>query len=241
MKEIFLVTQNLPAAGQLVIGGSAARHISRVLRHTAGDRVMVTDGHGTELTVELSAVSATRVEGKVLGQRLRPREPRHSVVLAQALLKGDKLAEVVETVTELGVVEVIPFVSRRTVAQLSSGRLKRLYHVAASGLETAMRTVLPRISDCVVFNGLLERISAAGQALVAYEGETRQGIDDVLDADADSVLLVVGPEGGFSDDEVDRMKQAGAETFSLGPRRLRAETAAAVAVALCLQRFGDLG
>lgn len=239
--EIFYVPDAAPDCGVLTIRGTTARHISRVLRHRPGDRVLATDGKGLELKLELMVVSPSRVEGRVLDRMTRPREPRCRVALAQALLKGDKLAQVVEAATELGVTEVIPFVSERTVARLGAVRQSRLTHVAVSGLETSARTVLPRISECVSLAGLLGRIADYECAVVAYEREHRSGVEDVLRVDVDSVLAIVGPEGGFSEDEICRLERAGAGVFSMGPRRLRAETAATAVVAICLQRLGDLG
>uniref|UniRef100_A0A7C4CBC4 Ribosomal RNA small subunit methyltransferase E n=1 Tax=candidate division WOR-3 bacterium TaxID=2052148 RepID=A0A7C4CBC4_UNCW3 len=239
--EIFFAPEAMPDAETIIFGGNTARHISRVMRHRPGDVVKATDGRGTEFELKLTAVGVSRVEGRVLGRRMRPTEPRHKVALAQALLKGRGLAQVVETATELGVSEVIPFLSERTVAKMSAVRRSRLQHVAVSGLETSMRTVLPCIADCVSFEGLLGRMTEFDMTVVAYEGECRFGIDDVLDKDVRSVLAVVGPEGGFSELEIDRLKVTGAKVFSLGPRRLRAATAASTVVALCLQRLGDLG
>jgi len=241
MMEIFLVPDAPPDAERLALGGAGARHVCKVLRHRPGDRVRATDGRGTEFELELTAVSPTRVEGRVTRRRQRPREPRCRLGLAQAVLKGDKLAQVVEAATELGVSEVVPFTSERTVAELNAARQTRLGHVAASGLETSMRTVLPQIAGCATFDGLVGRTRDYERTVVAYEGEHRAGIDKVLDADVRSVLVVVGPEGGFAEGEVERLRQVGAGVFTLGPRRLRAETAATVAVALCLQRLGDLG
>ncbi len=232
---------NPPRDGRLVITGPEARHIARVMRHEAGDRISVTDGAGTEHEVELVEVRADKVAGRVLSSRKGAREPGHRVAIAQAVLKGDKLAQVCEQATELGVSEVIPVQTARTVGRLSAVKVERLRGVSLSALKSSTRTALPRIGDAVKMDGLAARTGEFDQALVAYEEESGPGLADVLDRKAESVVLVVGPEGGFEPDEIGALKAAGAVTFSLGPRRLRAETAAVAVAAMALGLLGDLG
>lgn len=240
MIEIFYASGAAPDAERLVFAGAEARHISRVMRHRKGDRLLATDGRGTEFDLELDVVSPTRVEGRVRATRRLSREPKRRVVLAQALLKGDRLAEVVEAATELGVSEVVPFVSERVVARTSAARLRRLEQVAVSGLKTSARTVVPVIAAGTDVAGLARRAAEFDQALLAYELERSQSLARVFERDARSTLLVVGPEGGFAEHEVATLRQAGVRCFTLGPRRLRAETAAVTATALCLHLLGEM-
>lgn len=230
-----------PTDGQLVIVGSEARHIARVMRHKVGNVIGVVDGAGTEYEVELTEVRADRVAGRVLGTRSGAREPKHRLTIAQAVLKGDRLAQVCEQVTELGVSRVIPIQTARTVGRLSAVRLGRLRTVSLAALKSSTRTVLPMIDAVTGLGELLPTINEYGQALVAYEEERGPGLGEVLDRKVGSVLLVVGPEGGFEPTEIDALKAAGAVSFSLGPRRLRAETAAVAVVAMTLGLLGDLG
>ncbi|MEO0079834.1 MAG: RsmE family RNA methyltransferase [candidate division WOR-3 bacterium] len=239
--EVFCFPGLEPDKERLVLTGPVVRHIARATRHRALDRVLITDGKGSELEVELVRVLKSRIDARVLARKVGPREPRHRLGIAQAILKGDKLAKVVEGVTELGAAEFIPVWTRRVVGRLSPLRLERLRKVAMAGVESSARSVVPRIAEPVDITGLLSRMRDYERTLVAYEGEQGNGIDGLLAPNGDSVLVVVGPEGGFEDFEVARLRAAGAHCFSLGPRRLRAETAAVVAAALCLHELGDLG
>ncbi|MBM3331741.1 16S rRNA (uracil(1498)-N(3))-methyltransferase [candidate division WOR-3 bacterium] len=234
-------TRNAPAGGQIVITGPEARHIARVMRRDVGSVMSVVDGAGTEYQVELTAVRADRVVGRVLGTRAGVREPKHRVAIAQAVLKGDHLAQVCSQATELGVSRVAPFLSARVVGRLSPARLERLRAVSLAALKSSTRTVLPTIDAPVEFDSLLKLSSEFDQVLVAYEDETGPGLQAVLKRDASSFLVVVGPEGGFEPLEVEALKGAGAMSFSLGPRRLRAETAAVAVAAVTLGLLGDLG
>ncbi len=231
----------LPKDGQLTITGSEARHISRVMRHEAGNVIAVVDGAGGERQVELTAVSADRVAGRVLADMKCVREPKHRVAIAQAVLKGDHLAQVCAQATELGVSRIIPFLSTRTVGRLSPARLERLRAVSLSALKSSTRTILPAIDVPVQLERLRNLTDEFDQVLVAYEDEVGAGLGAALRRDARSVLVVVGPEGGFEPAEIDMLKDAGAALFTLGPRRLRAETAATAAVTMTLSLLGDLG
>jgi 16S rRNA (uracil1498-N3)-methyltransferase len=230
-----------PEDGQLAITGPEARHISRVMRHEVGSVIGVVDGAGAEYEVELTAVTANRVVGRVLSSTRDAREPEHRVAIAQAVLKGDHLAQVCAQATELGVSRIIPFQSARTVGRLSPARLERLRAVALAALKSSTRTMLPLIDAPGEFDRLLKLDGEFDQVLVAYEDETGPGLGAVLKRDVRSALIVVGPEGGFEPAEIDALKAAGAVPFTLGPRRLRAETAAVAAATMTLGLLGELG
>lgn len=224
-----------------MITGPEARHISRVMRHEVGNVIGVVDGIGGEHQVELTAVKADRVAGRVLANTRRAREPKHRVAIAQAVLKGDHLAQVCVQATELGVSRIIPFLSARTVGRVSPAKLERLRGVSLSALKSSTRTVLPTIDPPVRLDELGKLAGEFDQVLVAYEDETDAGLATALKRDVGSVLIVVGPEGGFEPAEIDALKAAGAVSFTLGPRRLRAETAAVAVVTMTLGLLGDLG
>lgn len=241
MIEMFYAADARPDSKRIVLRGGEARHIVRVLRHRVGDAVLVTNGRGDEFEVRLEVVLPYRVEGRVIRRNWKSREPSKRLVLAQALLKGPAMVKMVETVTEIGVSEIVPILTARVVARPLPTKLARLEHLAVEGLKVSGRTVLPKIGGLIGLEGLTGRFGEFDQVLVAYEQENRRGIGDVLERGAESVLLVIGPEGGFTDAEIAMLARAGAKSFSLGPRRLRAETAAVVGTALCLQAMGELG
>ncbi|MEO0081363.1 MAG: RsmE family RNA methyltransferase [candidate division WOR-3 bacterium] len=236
----FLLDQE-PGPDQVaVITGNEARHLCRVLRLQSGDRVFATDGKGVEYELELVSVRPDKAVGRVLMTRVRPREPARRLVLAQSIIKPDRMAELVQSATQLGVSEIIPFGSARTVASLKPTRLEHLRRKVREAVKCSGRTVVPMLAEPLELSELLGRVSEFDAAVVAYEEEEHTQLADVLDPGAESVLLLVGPEGGFERAEVLRMKAAGIRSFSLGPRRLRAETAASAAVVLALSLLGEL-
>ncbi|MBM3323504.1 16S rRNA (uracil(1498)-N(3))-methyltransferase [candidate division WOR-3 bacterium] len=237
--ELFFCPQK-PVRGLIELCGSEAGHIGRVLRHRPGDMIHVTDGQGNEFEVVLDSVTRERVTGRVGKTCLRPREPRRRVGLAQAVLKGDKFARVCEGATELGISQFIPLRTARTVGRLSEARLARLRQVALAAMKSSTGTVLPEIGPAADLRDLADLRRHYDQTVVAYEDEHSTGLGGVLRSEVDSVLVVVGPEGGFEPDEIALLRTTGAGVFTLGPRRLRAETAGVVAVGAVLQLLGEM-
>ncbi len=239
--ELFFLKEPVGPDGLVVISGQEANHLARVLRHRSGDRVLATDGKGKEYELELLTVKPTRVTGRVRATRERERESGVRLVLAQSIIKGERMAELVDSVTQLGVSEIVPVRSARTVARLSQAKLEHLRRKMVEAVKCSLRSVLPPLADPVELSELLQRTPEFEATVVAYEEETEAGLTDVLNPQVKSVLLLIGPEGGFEPEEIARMQTAGMQSFSLGPRRLRAETAATAAVALVLSHLGQLG
>jgi 16S rRNA (uracil1498-N3)-methyltransferase len=177
--------------------------------------------------------------GNTLSQQ---RESPLHLVLAQALLKADKLDLVIEKTTELGVTEVLIFTSDRTIGGASENRRSRWNRIAQSAAKQCQRSAVPRVEGPVPFDAVLDRC-AGGLRLLLWEGFSHSGpgIARHQLQDRAAVLAAVGPEGGFSPREVGRAAAAGFHIVGLAPRILRAETAAIAAVTLCQFFWGDLG
>ena len=241
MMELFYLEKADPGSDSVVFRGAEARHIARVLRHRIGDRVRATDGLGTELELELTDVAPERVAGLVRSRKTRPREPGCHLTLAQGVLKGSGLTQVVEGATQVGVADIILLDTQRTVGRVSAVRLSRLERVAVESMKCSTRTVAPVVTGPMSIGELECRVAEYDLALVAYEEDKKTSLVECLDGTPRSVLMIVGPEGGFEPAEVERLRKAGARSFSMGPRRLRAETAGIVASAMLFQMTGDLG
>lgn len=218
--------------GHLVIRGPELRHL-RVLRANVGEPVVVFDAGGREYEAVIETITTSTARARIVAERTTVRESPLDLVLAPGLLKGDKLDLVVEKATELGVARVAPVVCRHSVGRAQ--HLDRWRRIAVAAAKQSGRTRVPIVDPPVP---LAQAIAAPwpGLRLLAWEGEPRGPIPP---AAAAAVVVLVGPEGGFAQDEVDEARAAGFAAFGLGPRVLRAETAAIVAAALCQHRFGD--
>ena len=221
------------------------RHLARVLRLRSGSLVQTVDGRGHELTVRLTRIAARTAEGDVVSRAVRATESPLPLTLAQAMPKGDKLEAIIRMATELGVGAVIPLLSERTIARPDppqpSNRLARWRRVAKEAAKQSGRGVIPEVRAPMALDDWLAEQRSPGLLLCLWE-EERAPLAAVLpDRSPPRATVVVGPEGGLSPEEVQRLKAAGAVVAGLGPRILRAETAGPVALALLQSRYGDLG
>ena len=217
------------------ITGAELRHL-RSLRLGPGARLRVFDEQGEEHEVRLERLGARVAEAVVLATHRAARESHLELVLAPALLKGAKMDLVVEKAVELGVSRIAPVVSCHTVGL--GARTERWRRVALAAAKQSGRTHVPPVDAPVPLPDFL-RAPWQGLRLLAWEGERERPLA-LLPPAAPSVLVLVGPEGGFADHEVEAARAHGFTTFTLAPRILRAETAAITATALCQHRWGDL-
>jgi len=238
----FHVPTAAPGA-RVALDSHAARHAREVLRLRPGATVRLFDGEGLEYEARLDEVSRHRVRARI-GSPLTPRpESPLRIVLAPAALRGDRTDLVVQKATELGVAEIWPVVTARTDAAarpaLSGSRQQRWERVAAGAAEQCGRAVVPRIATTSTLDQFL-RSPFDGAKVVLVETFTEAGLRH-LSSPPEAVLLLVGPAGGWEPHEVEGLRQAGFQPFGLGPRGLRAETAAIAAVSLAQGLWGDLG
>ena len=225
--RVFIADLN---AGETTLSGSDAQHLAQVLRVRPGARVRAFDGSGLEAAGIVTGVEAFRVT--LTFEKLEPSavEASLKVTLAVALLKGDKLAEVVRRGTELGVADFRLFTSLRCdVRELSANKLERLRRVAQEAAKQSGRSVVPPVAEAVN----LGRLELGDFSLVAdpYADATLR--DRLTAHPSDGVSVVTGPEGGLDPAEVAALADKGAYPVRLGARILRAETApVALAAAL---------
>jgi 16S rRNA (uracil1498-N3)-methyltransferase len=231
----FFVTPETLRADRVTLGGAQARQIATVLRLRAGDEIaLVADG--AEAVVALEAVRPTAVTAVVRERGFTPAEPTVALTLALPVLRGDHDEEVVEAVTQLGVSRIVPFTSARSVVRtLSEAKRARWERIAREAAETARRGRVPSIERARAWTDLFSVLPAP--TLVAWEGERRARLRDVVPATVRALAIVVGPEGGIADDEIALALGRGALSVSLGARNLRSETAAIAAVALVMDRL----
>lgn len=219
--------------GQLVLTGEEYHHCVHVLRKNAGDRFYVVDGQGTEFAVTAAEDGAAGLICRIDDFKNRPREPANPPVLIQALLKKDKMEWITEKATELGISRLVPVLTQRTDVPARSFHRERAMKIAMSAMKQSRRSVLPQIDDV---RQLTDAISDFPLAYVAHEhAESTLASADVASG---IFVLAVGPEGGFTDAEVQAMQSAAWKTVSLGRRRLRAETAAIAGLSYFTVRTG---
>jgi 16S rRNA (uracil1498-N3)-methyltransferase len=227
------LTDALPFGDGMVLDGQEGRHAATVKRLRPGEDVLVGDGRGTVASAFVDAVARDAVTLRITSRTTHP-APAPRVLLAQALLKGDRGELAVELATEAGVDGVLPWRAARCVARWEDGprgekALARWRSTAREATKQARRPWLPVVEEPVGTAALARRARAAAVALVLHEAATEPLVAVPLPEHGD-VLLVVGPEGGVTGDELAVLAAAGARPVRLGPEVLRASTAGAVAL-----------
>ncbi|MEW6578963.1 MAG: RsmE family RNA methyltransferase [Chloroflexota bacterium] len=229
------------------LGDDVAHQLRHVLRLRPGARIVVLDDRGWEYEVELLAVEHKAARGTICERRPAGGEPPVRVTLAQALLKKDNFEWVLQKGTEIGVTRFVPLITARTVATSEGGvsatRQERWARIVREAAEQSRRGALPLIEASLSLSAALDSL-AADLTLIAWEEERamslRAAVAPLRIAAAPQVTVFIGPEGGFTAEEVAQAQARGAVAVSLGARILRAETAATAAALLVLYELGAL-
>jgi 16S rRNA (uracil1498-N3)-methyltransferase len=216
-----------------------ARYVKTVLRMKEGDPLLTFDGMGWEYQAVIRRLTADGMELEI-GSRQRLPAARIHVTLCQAIPKADKMDGIIRHATELGAERIIPFLAERSVPRWQPEQLprkrERWQKIAVEASRQCGRPDIPEIGKIVTFERMLRDIPESGLRLIPWEEETETGIRKVLHDPARSgikeFVLVIGPEGGFSADEIERARHAGFLSVSLGERVLRVETASLAVLAI---------
>jgi 16S rRNA (uracil1498-N3)-methyltransferase len=244
-----------PGDDRLVaIRGADARHAQRVLRLVEGDRlVAVIEGQG-QYIARITGKGPSSVVALLESPIETAPEPRAEVWLFQCMPKADKMDLIVQRATELGASGIVPVTSSRTVPRHDSvkpgGRLARWRKIALEAAELSGRLRVPEVPEQVSFLRALEMARDFGIRLMPWEQERAMSLRQALGSPRPEpscgpqrprVFLMIGPEGGLSEQEAAQALEAGVAPVTLGPRMMRTENAGAVALAIILYELGDMG
>lgn len=228
----FIVRQAMLTQDAVTIDGAHARQIAVVLRMKPGDEITLVAG-GSEALAVLETVEPDHVVARIHERGGASTESRVALTLGLPLLRGDRSEEVVEAVTQLGVARILPFVSTRSVVKaLGDAKRHRWERIARESAETARRGQAPAVGTLRTWDELIGVLPRP--VLIAWEGEHEHRLRDAIPRDVTEMSLVIGPEGGLTDEEIAVARESGAIVVTLGVRNLRAETAAIAAVALTM-------
>lgn len=231
--------------GVLRVQGQEVRHIRRVLRLKAGDGIVVFDGSGKEYEGTIFEEGPSFVLIEIQNIISSERESPLEISLAQGLLKGEKMDYLIQKATELGVKEIIPFFSSRSVPLLDKSKRLKRYHrwqrIAVEASKQCGRGVIPRIGPLQDYFEMLQAPSPDSLRLILWEKEGA-GLKEILKMSKEKkIFFIVGPEGGASTKEVEQAKRAAFIAVNLGKRILRSETASLCLLGILQYEWGDIG
>ncbi|MFQ5684181.1 MAG: 16S rRNA (uracil(1498)-N(3))-methyltransferase [Candidatus Binatia bacterium] len=229
------------------VTGQELEHLRKVLRLRPGDRITLFDDEGWEHEGIIQSYTGRAGKVEIFKSYQPERESSVNITLAQALGKGEKMDLVVEKATELGVRRIVPFSSQYTVPKLNGKKLERRYNrwkkIALSAAKQSGRTQIPEILNLSRFEDLLRRPWPCELKVLFWEQESRQSLTQLHmeKLHLGSLLLAIGPEGGFSRAEVFEARHHGFRSVRVGRRTLRTDTAAFAALSIAQFLWGDMG
>lgn len=249
--------------------GQDAKHLANVLRLVSGNMVELADGNGTHYLSEIETATSRKVIFKIMDKRFLEAESPAYITIAQAMVKEKKMDLIIRHLTELGIREWLPFFASRSVPCPDSSsknqahfpipksganrkgrdaRVDRWERIARESIKQCGRSLLPLIRQPMSFDQTISESEVYDERILFWEkattpiDEIRERLSKTPDAVGEKkIIVMIGPEGGFSEQEIDVALQNGFHSFSLGNRILRAETASIAASALVQNIFGDLG
>lgn len=234
MQRFFVPAKNIGLEAATISDRDQCHHIRDVLRLKAKDRIHIFDGEGREYLCSIKSISN---EGIILmiKERHKIGRKRVKITVACAIPKKAKMDEIIDKLTQLGVDEVIPLKTERTVVKLDKEKVKmrtaRWQKVVLAASQQSQRSSLPKVSSLKDFREVVLSSSGFDLKLIPHLGPKRKSLKEALGAgDAKNILVLIGPEGDFSDGEVKKAVNAGFISVSLGENVLRIDTAAIAVV-----------
>jgi 16S rRNA (uracil1498-N3)-methyltransferase len=219
----------------------------KVLRINLNDRVTILDNTGWEYEVIIRNINRNNINGEIVNKAFPDRESPVKVNLFVSLLKKDNLEWVFQKGTELGIHHFTPMICARTIIRYEerSQKMERWTKIIQEASEQSTRSIKPGLSDPIFFQAALKDLDPKGLNMIAWEKETRQHVKSVLGSITSvnipsSVNIFIGPEGGFTEEEIKSAEGFKLLSVSLGKRILRSETAAIAASSIILSYFDDL-
>jgi 16S rRNA (uracil1498-N3)-methyltransferase len=244
----FFVPPEAIQAQQVIFPEEIAHQISRVLRLKPEQKVCVLDNTGWIFETVLEMVDGNRVEGRIINKALSGTEPEYRIQLYLCLTQREKFEWMLQKGTEIGVSYFVPVISNRSLIQKKSQvdykKIQRWEKIIREASEQSGRGKIPVLAQVMDYRQALS--SACNQnamALIPWEKEASLSLKEALTGAKESkqpVSLIIGPEGGFSEQEISQAREQGIQPVTLGPRILRMETAAMVAAALVLYELGQM-
>lgn len=239
MSRFFVAPECVGADSIVIDSRDDIHHMTKVLRLSEGDKIDVSDSVRWEYLCEIKEINSTAVVLRILDKQGFSTEPDIKVTLFQGIPKGSKFETIVQKTVELGIDAIQPVFMARTVVVDKgnySKKVTRLNKIAAEAVKQCKRGVIPQVEDAIRFKEMLALLNDYDMVLFPYENEKCTTIKDVLRncQDVRNIAVIIGPEGGFSDDEAEQVVSAGGLSVSLGKTTLRTETAGMAALAMIM-------
>ena len=242
----FFIGQEKLKENEVVLEGQQAHQICNVLRKKISEHIIVLDNLGAEYEIELKTIGKEKVTGSIQKKRKAIGEPEVEITVFQSLLSREKFEWVLQKCTEVGVRRFVPIVTKRSIVQqesLKPGKSERWQRIIQEAAEQSARGIMPDLEKAVNFDKVITKLDDFDYKFMAHTKNQVKSLRWCLNNGGDkikSITLFIGPEGGFTENEVQKARENNISVVSLGNRVLRTETAAVVASSLILYELGEM-
>jgi 16S rRNA (uracil1498-N3)-methyltransferase len=228
----FFVTPEDVSRNHVIIMGSDVNHIKNVLRMKENDELLISDGMGRDYHCSIDSITNEKITAEILDTDYEGCELSSRFYLFQGMPKADKMELIIQKAVELGVHEIIPVLTRRSVVKIDDkkkeSKLKRFQSISESAAKQSRRNIVPKVNNFMLFEEALNYAKDFSMNIIPYENfKDMQATRNILDRIEDNmnIGIFIGPEGGFDETEIDKAREIGCNEISLGKRILRTETA----------------
>ncbi len=236
MRKIFVTSID---GSRVTLTGDSHAHLAYALRSRVGDEVILCCDK-IDYTCRITSITKTETRLEVLSFNAVDTEPKTQITLFFALLKGDKNDFVIQKCTELGASEFVPFVSRNCERGAQSIKKERLSKIAEEAAKQCGRGYVPKVNDPIGFDDVVSALGAFDLVVFPYEKADKPDLKSFLrSVSGEKVAVIVGSEGGFTDEEAALLSAAGVTPVTLGKRIMRAETASVAVLSALTYEFGE--
>lgn len=242
----FFIKKDCIYNDEIVVTGKDVKHIRDVLRLGIGDRITLSS-EGINYLCSISDIQKSQVITKIVEKLEGNHEPKVEITLYQGLAKGNKMDLIIQKGTEIGIKDFYPIINNRSVVKIKDinkeqTKVDRWSLISEEAAKQSKRDYVPKINRILSFDDMIKLLDGQRNIIVPYEEENALTIGKALQSVTEGMIhLIIGPEGGFDKDEIEKLKAIGAKIVTLGSRILRTETAGFVAATIILYELGDLG
>lgn len=220
---------------KIIIEGTDAKHLKTILRAKENDIISVVTSE-KEYDAKIVNIDDDNIKCIIINEKVSNNEADIDIVLCQGIPKQTKMEDIIQQNVEIGVKKFIPIITERTIVKLNDKqkeekKLERWRKISKESSKQSKRGMIPDVCDIITIKELVNYLNGKNvEIIVPYELEKNQTLKDVLKENKDSYYVIIGPEGGFDEKEIDMLKSIGAKTVTLGRRILRTQTAG---IAVC--------
>lgn len=242
----FFVNKSQIYQNKVKILGKDVKHIKDVLRLKYKDKIEIVSGNKTYLC-EILEIKPDNIILLILDSFQGKNEPPVHIVLYQGIPKGDKMDFIIQKSTEIGVKEIYPVITNRTIVKIKGRKkeqkkIERWRSISEEAAKQSKRDAIPIVNNVISYDEMVNILKGEENIIIPYEAEENNTLKETLkNTKNGKIHIIIGPEGGFEEEEIDTIRSIGGKSVTLGPRIFRTETAGLVVMSIALYELGDLG